>query len=165
MSRYIFKLGNTSLPFNPESITSKRISYADRQSITIEVSGDLTGGSRQMYYEKLNKYFSEKRNVTVSMPEFGVLNAEITELTFSVSDIPSLISYSIKLSSESTLPERACRGYMIEEQETLFSLCNRLNLDLEEVTMLNTGNIKSFVLKKGDKIYLPEKEACYDLHG
>ncbi|MCR5637135.1 MAG: LysM peptidoglycan-binding domain-containing protein [Clostridiales bacterium] len=165
MSRYIFKLDNTSLPFNPESITSKKTFDGDIKSITIEASGDLTGDNRQMYYEKLNKYFSEKRKITVSMPEFGVLNAEITELTFSVSDIPSLIRYSIKLSAESAMPERACKGYIIEEQETLFSLCNRLNLDLEEITALNAGNIKSFVLKKGDKIYLPEKEACYDMHG
>ena len=165
MSRYIFKLGNTSLPFNPESITSKKISDVDRQLITVEASGDLTGRDRQLYYDKLNEYFAHKRNITVSMPEFGVINAKITELTFSVSAIPSLIRYSIKLSAESTLSERACKGYITEEQETLFSLCSRLNLNLEEITMLNAGNIKSFVLKKGEKIYLPEKEALYDLHG
>ena len=134
MSRYVFKLGETVLPHNPESIVTKKTSDGDVQILTIEAHGELAGADRGMYYNKLNECLSKGKSVTVCMPEFGVVNARISELVFSVSDIPMLTSYSIKLRAEYGISDRICKGYTLEAQETLWSLCDRLNLDLEIIT-------------------------------
>ncbi len=155
MSRYVFKLGNTVLPHNPASITTKRTVLDNTQRITVSAEGDFYGIDRARYYDKLNEYMSDCKKMTVCMPEFGVINADIKELVFSVSDIPNLISYKMTLEGEYASHETLNRVYTLQAQETLWSLCDRLKLDLSEITMLNAGHINSFVLNAGDSVRLP----------
>ena len=157
MNTYLMRFGGFEMPYNPESISvNKSVNKGinDDEYTVIVGRGKLFGNDCGKFATELDRLMGDARANVLCVPELGSFWAKLIKLDYTVSVAPDVIEYSFEFKKQNDVENGRADVYHVTENENLWHFCDRTGYDITQITLANQGNLKSYMLYAGDKIFL-----------
>ncbi len=157
MNTYLMRFGEFEMPYNPESISvnkSANKGTSDDEYTIIVGRGKLFGSDCGKLATEMDSLIRDGRANVLCVPELGSFWAKLIKLDYTISIAPDIIEYSFEFKKQNNVENGRADVYYVTEDENLWHFCERTGYDLTQITLANQGNLKSYMLHAGDKVFL-----------